>query len=133
MQALLPTARLHLARGDHDLARAVARRGLQVAGSDRLRAAELLTVLVDAELARGDIAAASAACAELAARIGDVDVPPLRARSDCARSRALVAAGDAPAAVAVLERRPRRARPGPAAPRARRRAAGAGARPRRGR
>ena len=102
MQALLPTARLHLARGDHDLARAVARRGVQVAGSDRLRAAELLTVLVDAELGRGDVAAASAACAELATRIGDVDVPPLRARSDCARSRALVAAGDAPAAVAVL-------------------------------
>ena len=51
MQALLPTARLHLARGDHDLARAVARRGVHVAGSDRLRAAELLTVLVDAELA----------------------------------------------------------------------------------
>jgi tetratricopeptide (TPR) repeat protein len=102
MQALLPTARLHLARGDHDLARAVARRGVQVAGSDRLRAAELLAVLVDAELGRDDLAAASAACAELAARIGDVDVPPLRARSDCARSRALVAAGDAPAAVAVL-------------------------------
>ena len=54
-----PTARLHLARGDHDLARAVARRGLRVAGSDRLRAAELLTVLVDAELARGDVAAAT--------------------------------------------------------------------------
>ena len=103
MQALLPTARLHLARGDHDLARAVARRGVQVAGSDRLRAAELLTVLVDAELGRGDVAAASAACAELATRIGDVDVPPLRARSACARSRALVAGGDAPAAVAVLE------------------------------
>ena len=102
MQALLPTARLHLARGDHDLARAVARRGVHVAGSDRLRAAELLTVLVDAELGRGDVAAASAACGELATRIGDVDVPPLRARSDCARSRALVAAGDAPAAVAVL-------------------------------
>src|SRR5215213_10952036 len=103
MQALLPTARLHLARGDHDLARAVARRGVQVAGSDRLRAAELLTVLVDAELGRGDVAAAGSACAELATRIGDVDVPPLRARSACARSRALLAGGDAPAAVAVLE------------------------------
>jgi tetratricopeptide (TPR) repeat protein len=102
MQALLPTARLHLARGDHDLARAVSRRGLRVAGNDRLRAAELLTVLVDAELGRGDVAAAGAACADLAARIGDVDVPPLRARSACARSRALVAAGEAPAAVAVL-------------------------------
>jgi tetratricopeptide (TPR) repeat protein len=103
MQALLPTARLHLARGDHDLARAVARRGLQVAGSDRLRATELLAVLVDAELERGDVDAASVACAELAARLGELDVPPLRARSACARSRSLVAGGDAPAAVAVLQ------------------------------
>ena len=51
MQALLPTARLHLARGDHDLARAVARAACACIGDDRLRAAELLTVLVDAELA----------------------------------------------------------------------------------
>ncbi len=103
MQALLPTARLHLARGDHELARAVARRGLQVAGRDRLRAAELLTVLVDAELGRGDVAAATAACAELAERIGDVDVAPLRARSACARSRALIAGGDAASAVKLLD------------------------------
>ena len=34
MQALLPAARLHLARGDHDLARAAARRGLR---ADRRR------------------------------------------------------------------------------------------------
>ena len=60
MQALLPAARLHLARGDHDLARATARRGLRVIGDDRLRAVELLTVLVDAELGRGDLAAATA-------------------------------------------------------------------------
>ncbi len=45
-------------RGDHDLARAAALRGLRVLGDDRLRAAELLTVLVDAELALGDVAAA---------------------------------------------------------------------------
>ena len=51
MQALLPAARLHLARGDHDLARATAVRGLRSMGDDRLRAVELLTVLVDAELA----------------------------------------------------------------------------------
>ena len=52
MQALLPAARLHLARGDHDLARATARRGLRAIGDDRLRAVELLAVLVDAELGR---------------------------------------------------------------------------------
>ena len=37
LQALLPSARLHLARGDHDLARAAARRGLRSMGDDRLR------------------------------------------------------------------------------------------------
>src|SRR5262245_33557290 len=103
LQALLPTARLHLARGDVDLARAAARRGLHVVGADRLRAAELLTVLVDAELAAGDGAAASTACAELASLVADVAVPPLRARSACACGRALVAAGDPGGAIAVLE------------------------------
>jgi tetratricopeptide (TPR) repeat protein len=101
--ALLPTARLHLARGDHELARAAARRGLRVVGLDRLRAAELLTVLVDAELAAGDVNAATQACADLAARLVDVDVAPLSVRSACARSRALVAGGDSDAAVALLE------------------------------
>ena len=61
MQAMLPTARLHLARGDHRLAAAVARRGLRVLGDDRLRAIELLTVLVDAELAAGSVDAATSA------------------------------------------------------------------------
>jgi tetratricopeptide (TPR) repeat protein len=103
MDALLPTGRLHLARGDHQLARAAARRGLRVVGADRLRAAELLTVLVDAELAAGDVDAAMEACADLAARVGDVDVVPLGARSACARSRALIAGGDPGAAVALLE------------------------------
>ncbi len=52
IQALLPAARLHLARGDHDLARAVARRGLRAVGSDQLRAVELLTTIVDVETRR---------------------------------------------------------------------------------
>ena len=65
MQALLPTAHLHLARGDNDLARSMARRGMRVIGTDRLRAVELLTVLVDAELGRGDLDAATEACDEL--------------------------------------------------------------------
>ena len=81
MQALLPAARLHLARGDHELARAAARRGLRGIGDDRLRAAELLTVLVDAELARGDLDAAMTACADLTSRTGDIEVPALQARA----------------------------------------------------
>ena len=59
IQALLPTARLHLVRGDLELAIAGARRGLRVLGDDRVRAAALLGVIVEAELGRGDTAAAA--------------------------------------------------------------------------
>ena len=75
IQALLPAARLHLARGDHDLARADRPRVACAASATiALRAAELLTVLVDAELGRGDAAAATAACA----RAGGPDGRPRR-------------------------------------------------------
>lgn len=103
VQALLPAARLHLARGDHDLARATALRGLRVVGEDRLRAVELLTVLVDAELARGEVDAAVKAGAELVDRTGDLDIWALQARTAAARARILAATGDIDAAVAVLE------------------------------
>ncbi|HZB41768.1 MAG TPA: hypothetical protein VE487_12430 [Ilumatobacter sp.] len=101
--ALLPLARLHLARGDHDLARAAARRGLRSMGDDRLRATELLVVVIEAELAAGDIAAASAACGDLVARCATLDVPTLRARSARARARAVAANGDVAGAIAMLE------------------------------
>jgi hypothetical protein len=101
--ALLPAARLHLARGDHDLARAAALRGLRVIGDDRLRAVELLTVLVDAELARGDVGAATAASADLSARTRGLDLPALQARGAAARARALAATGDPGSAISELE------------------------------
>lgn len=103
VQALLPAARLHLARGDHDLARAAAQRGLRGLRDDRLRAAELLTVLVAAELARGDATAADAASADLATRTSGIAVPALAARAACARASALGAVGDHAGAVGVLE------------------------------
>ena len=103
MQALLPAARLHLERGDHALARTIARRGLGALGNDRLRAVELLTVLVDAEIADGDVDAAVAAGRELMSRTQDVDVPSLLARAGAAQSRALAAAGAIAEAVATLE------------------------------
>ncbi|MGQ0805522.1 MAG: hypothetical protein ACT4PI_16890 [Actinomycetota bacterium] len=103
MQALLPAARLHLARGDHDLARATALRGLRVVGDDRLRAVELLTVLVDVELAAGELEAAREACAELTERAGELDISALRARTAAARARVLTATGDLDGALAVLE------------------------------
>jgi len=103
LQALLPAARLHLARGDHDLARAAALRGLRVIGEDQLRAAELLTVLVDAQLAQGEIDEATATCAELTRRVSGLDISPLRARAAAARARVLARAGDVGQAIALLE------------------------------
>jgi tetratricopeptide (TPR) repeat protein len=103
MQALLPAARLHLARGDHDLARVTALRGLRVIGDDRLRAAELLSVLVDAELARGDLDAATKACAALIERTGDLDIAAVQARACAARARLLAASGELEGAAAVVE------------------------------
>jgi hypothetical protein len=101
--AVVPAAQLHVARGDHELARVMARRGLRAVRDDRLRAIELLVVLVDAELAAGDPVAAATACAELLERTRSLDLPTLRARSSRAHARALVAGGDVAGAIAVLE------------------------------
>lgn len=103
MQALLPTARLHLARGDFNLARATARRGLRLMGSDRVRAAALLGVLVEAELASGQVNEAVRASAELDSRTFGLGLPALDA--EAARLRALVmqSQGDVAGAQAVLQ------------------------------
>ena len=103
MQALLPAARLHLARGDTELARATATRGLRALGSDRLRAAELLALLVDVELAAGNADAAAARVEELVTRSEGLDVPALEARIASARARSFAACGDAPAAIGTIE------------------------------
>jgi tetratricopeptide (TPR) repeat protein len=103
LQALLPAAHLHLARGDLDLARATATRGLRAVGDDRLRAADLLAVLVDTELAAGDLAAAHAACNDLVDRAEGLDVPGLQARVAALRARVLAAAGDIAPAIGTME------------------------------
>ncbi len=102
-QALLPAARLHLARGDTDLARATAERGLRAIGNDRLRAVELLSLLVDVELLAGNIDAASRRCADLAERSKGVEVPALSARVAATRARALSASGATGEAIDVVE------------------------------
>jgi hypothetical protein len=101
-EALLPTAALHLARGDHELARAAARRGLQALRDDRLRAACLLAVVVDAELAAGDVDAAALAAADLAQRVAGVDVARLQARSALATAKVRAAGGDPDGGVELL-------------------------------
>jgi tetratricopeptide (TPR) repeat protein len=102
-QALLPAARLHLARGDAQLARATAERGLRAIGDDRLRAMELLSVLVDVELLAGDTEAASRLCADLAERSKGIEVPALVARVAATQARALAASGAVREAIGVLE------------------------------
>lgn len=104
LQALLPAAHLHLARGDHDLARATAVRGLRAIGDDRLRAADLLAILVDTEIAAGNLAAAASACDDLTARARGLDVPGLQARIASVHARLLAATGDAADAIAAVER-----------------------------
>ncbi|HEV2766215.1 MAG TPA: hypothetical protein VGV63_00735, partial [Acidimicrobiales bacterium] len=103
LQALLPAARLHLARGDHDLARATAARGLRAVGDDRLRAAELLAVLVDVEVGVGDLDAAATACDDLLARAHRLDVPGLQARIAAVHARVLAATDDLAAAIGTME------------------------------
>ena len=103
LQALLPAAHLHLARGDLELARATATRGLRSIGDDRLRAADLLAVLVDTELAAGDLAAADAACRDLESRAEGLDVPGLQAKVAALRSRVRAADGDIAQAIGTME------------------------------
>jgi tetratricopeptide (TPR) repeat protein len=102
LDALVPTARLHLARGDVDLARASVARALRAVRDDRLRAVELLGLSVEIELAADDLDAAGEACAELVRRTADVPVPALRARAGRARARYLVGTGRPEDAVACL-------------------------------
>jgi hypothetical protein len=103
LEALLPEARLHAARGDHGLARSTAERGLRAIGSDRLRAAELLAVLVDVELASGDADAAARASTHLDERVRDIEVASLRARAAAVRARVRGARGEVAAGIDELE------------------------------
>ena len=103
LQALLPTARLHLTRGDFDLARATARRGLRLVADDRVRAVALLGVLAEAELGRGDVDAAAAASADLDARAAGVGLPTLAGQAARVRARVRAAQGDHGAAVLALQ------------------------------
>jgi tetratricopeptide (TPR) repeat protein len=102
-QALLPTARLHLVRGDHRLALAAAGRGLNAMRDDRLRAVELLLVAVEAHVALGDLDAARTELAALHRRIDDLDHPALHARLAAAEALVLAADGDPAGAAARLQ------------------------------
>jgi DNA-binding NarL/FixJ family response regulator len=101
--AILPLAALHLARQTWPDAAAVARHGLRLMGDDRVRAARLRMICVEAELARGDIQQARADADELAALTVDHALPILRARSALARGRVAAASGDSTAAAVAYQ------------------------------
>jgi DNA-binding CsgD family transcriptional regulator len=98
----LPAARLHLARREYDLAAARLRRGLDELRGDVLQREPLLSALVEAELARGDVDAAASVAAELEAAASGVELPAVAAAADRARARILAASGDTAGARALL-------------------------------
>lgn len=86
-----PTARLHLAKGEHAVAVAVAQAGLRELVADRLRGAPLLDLLVQAELGRGVPGAAEAHAVQLAGLAVAADSTSLRADADMAAGRVAAA------------------------------------------
>lgn len=103
VEVLAPLARLHLARGRHALAAAVSRRALRLLGEDRLRAAPLLIILVEAELRAGDVAAAEAASTHLAVLARETPAPMVAAHAALAAGHVAHHRGDIIAAVAAYE------------------------------
>lgn len=101
--SILPLAALHLARDAWPDAAAVARHGLRLMGDDRVRAARLRTICVEAELARGNIQQARADADELAALTVDHALPVLHARSELARGRVAEASDQQVAAAAAYQ------------------------------
>lgn len=101
--ACVPLARLHLARGEADLAVAAARRGLRRLRGDALRAGSLHSVLVEAELLAGDVAAARVSADDLAVLADRAESSELAAEAALALARVQAALGDHVQAVGSLE------------------------------
>jgi DNA-binding NarL/FixJ family response regulator len=95
-----PTARIHLGRGEHDLAVAVARRGLRELVGDAARRAPLLATAVQAEIGRGDLDAADRAAGDLAAMAAGTDSAALHGEAQLAAGRVAHAKGDLTGAAA---------------------------------
>jgi DNA-binding CsgD family transcriptional regulator len=102
-EACLPSVRLHLARGECDRAVAACHVGLSRCTGDRLRGSALLALLVDAELARGDLDAASEAVERLDRMAAESPRAPIRGRAILTGARLDRARGDVGEAVARLE------------------------------
>ena len=103
-EAQLPLARLHAARGDHDLAAAAARQAIRMFTGDRVRCAPLYAIVVDAELARGHHPAAADAAAQLQTAAAVTTQRPVRALAALASARVAAANSEPDTAISHLER-----------------------------
>ncbi len=98
-----PLARVHLLSSRPELARAVARQGLEAVPGDRLQLGSILAVLVEAELACLDVEAAEAHAVALERLAATTESPVLHAEAALARGRVAAARLDPVAAVVSLE------------------------------
>jgi DNA-binding NarL/FixJ family response regulator len=89
-----PLARLHLLRGDPDLAAVVAGRELDAVPGDRLRTGGLLSLLVEAEIARDEVDAAAAWARRLAVLAEAAEDPALTVEAAVAAARVAAASLD---------------------------------------
>lgn len=99
--AVRPLARLHLARGDTDVARSILRRSLATTGEHPLQAPEI-ALLAEVETAASRLDEARAMCARLDAMAGATGVPRIRALAEYAAGITAAAAGE-PDALAHFE------------------------------
>lgn len=92
-ETLPARARLHYSRGEYDRAAAVIKQAIDQVGPDRARGVPLLALLVDTELARGNLVAAKCA-ASRANELSDVpELPAVQAQAALAGARVLRASG----------------------------------------
>jgi DNA-binding CsgD family transcriptional regulator len=93
---------LHYSRGEFDLAATVIKQALDQIGTDRARGVPLLALLVDTELARGNLDAAQGAAAR-ASDLSDVpELPGVQAQGALAQARVLRASARAEEAAQLL-------------------------------
>lgn len=92
-EAARTLATVRLARGELARAADVLGRALDEVGNESTSAAPLLSLLVEVELARGDVAAATASCERLDAIASQHKSPFVRATAALARGQLCVAAG----------------------------------------
>lgn len=99
--AVRPLARLHLVRGECDVARRILRRFVASSGDHAVYAPEL-ALLAEVELAGGRVDEARALCRRLAAIAAESDVPRFRALAEYTAGIVCAAAGE-PAALGHFE------------------------------